>query len=166
MRVLLKLRLECRAEAAWRALQSPTVMRETAGPLIDYASLERGGFPPRWEDGDHELTLLGAGRVPLGTQRIRLDIDTTTFPDVALGRDSGMGIDGLPSVIRSWDHRMAVSEHPGDRAATLYRDRLVFDAGPATLAMWPALWSLWQWRGHRLRQLAPGFDDLRENPAV
>ena len=48
MVVMLKERLACRPEAAWRALQSPTVMREVAGPWLAYASKEDGGFPSRW----------------------------------------------------------------------------------------------------------------------
>jgi hypothetical protein len=60
---------------------------------------------------------------------------------------------------------MAVSPHPDDPEATLFRDRLEFDAGPATLAVWPGMWALWQWRGRRLQQLAPSFDEERERPA-
>jgi hypothetical protein len=39
MTVMLKERLDVRPEAAWRALRSPTVMREVAGPWLGYASL-------------------------------------------------------------------------------------------------------------------------------
>ena len=70
------------------------------------------------------------------------------------------GVTGLPGTFRSWYHRMAVAPHPDDPNATLYRDRLEFDAGPSTLAMWPGMWALWQWRGLRLKQLAPSFDEL------
>ena len=76
-------------------------------------------------------------------------------------RDDGRGLDGVPGLIRSWYHRMAVAPHPDDATATLYRDRLEFDAGPLTPAVWAGLWPLWQWRGLRLKQLAPGFDEER-----
>ena len=160
MRVLLKLRLDCRADAAWRALQSPTVMRECAAPWIDYASLEPDGFPTRWEEGAHPVTLLAGGLAPMGQQRIQISLDTVRHEGVRIVHDDGGGLAGFPKVITKWDHRMAVSTHLDDPAATLYRDRLVFDAGAATLALWPSLWALWQWRGLRLTQLAPSFDEL------
>jgi hypothetical protein len=158
MVVMLKERLECSPAAAWRALQSPTVMREVAGPWIAYASKEEGGFPSRWEPGDHPVSLLAAGFVPFGDQEISIALDTTTHEGVRIVRDDGRGLDGVPGLIRSWYHRMAVAPHPDDPTATLYRDRLEFDAGPITPAVWTALWPLWQWRGLRLKQLAPGFD--------
>jgi hypothetical protein len=160
MRVLLKLRLDCRPDAAWRALQSPTVMRECAGPWLDYASLEPAGFPPRWNVGAHPVTLLAAGFAPIGGQTIQISLDTTRHEGVRIVHDDGGALNGVPNLITRWDHRMAVSPHPDDPSATLYRDRLVFEAGAATIAMWPSLWALWQWRGLRLRQLAPGFDEL------
>jgi hypothetical protein len=49
MRVLLKTILDCDPDAAWRALHSPTVMREVAGPLVDFVPLEDGGFPTSWD---------------------------------------------------------------------------------------------------------------------
>ena len=53
-----------------------------------------------------------------------------------------------------WDHQMAVSPAPGDASKTLWRDRLVIGGGAAP-ALWPVLWATWQWRGARLRALAP-----------
>ena len=158
---MLKERLEARPEAVWRALQSPTVMREVAGPWLGYASKESGGFPDVWQPGDHPVRLLAAGLVPLGDQDISISLDTARHEGVRIVRDDGRGLDGVPGLIRSWYHRMAVAPHPDGSSATLYRDRLEFDAGPLTPAMWAGLWPLWQWRGLRLKQLAPGFDDVQ-----
>ena len=94
----------------------------------------------------------------MGRQDIDLRFDTRTHEGVRIVRDAGRGVDGLPGVLRSWYHRMAVAPHPDDAGATLYRDRLEFDAGPLTPAMWAGLWPLWQWRALRLKQLAPSFD--------
>jgi hypothetical protein len=160
MTVMLKERLDVRPEAAWRALRSPTVMREVAGPWLGYASLEDGGFPSIWEDGVHPVQLLAAGALPVGVQELGISLDTERHRGVRIVRDSGAGLAGVPSVFRSWYHRMAVSPHPDDPSATLYRDRLEYDAGSATAAIWPGLWTLWQWRGLRLKQLAPSFDEL------
>jgi hypothetical protein len=51
---------------------------------------------------------------------------------------------------------MAVSSAPDGR--TLYRDRLVFEAGPVTVLMWPVYWAFWQWRAIGMRRLAPGWE--------
>ncbi len=161
---MLKERLETRPEAAWRALRSPTVMREVAGPWLGYASLEDGGFPSVWEAGRHPVQLLAAGVVPVGAQEIGISLDTETHRGVRIVRDEGSGLSGAPGMFRSWYHRMAVAPHPDDPAATLYRDRLVFDAGAATPAIWPGMWALWQWRGAQIRRLAPSFDELPPQP--
>ena len=51
---------------------------------------------------------------------------------------------------------MAVSPLPGGR--TLYRDRLLASAGrPRRTSRGIPTWAFWQWRGMRLRQLAPGL---------
>lgn len=163
---MLKERLDARPEAVWRALQSPTVMREVAGPWLGYASKEAGGFPDRWEPGDHPVRLLAAGVVPMGDQDISITLDTARHEGVRIVRDDGRGVDGVPGLIRSWYHRMAVAPHPEDPDATLYRDRLEFDAGPLTPALWAGLWPLWQWRGLRLKQLAAGFDEERDRAAA
>src|SRR3954467_11052719 len=89
MHVQLKLRLDCRADAAWRALQSPAVMREVAGPWLCYTSLQRGGVPAQWEPGDRPVGVLAAGALPVGTQRIHISLDTERHPGVRMVRDDG-----------------------------------------------------------------------------
>ena len=49
---------------------------------------------------------------------------------------------------------VVVSPAPGDPLRTLWRERLVI-GGAAAPALWPVLWATWQWRGARLRALAP-----------
>ena len=48
MRVLLKLEIDCDADAAWRALHSPRAVAELYGPLIDLAPLDPEGLPTSW----------------------------------------------------------------------------------------------------------------------
>ena len=52
---------------------------------------------------------------------------------------------------------MAISPDPAGTGKTLYRDRLIIGAGALTPAAWYGMWALWQWRGARLRQLAPNW---------
>jgi hypothetical protein len=71
--------------------------------------------------------------------------------------DTGRGIAGTFTLLRI-RHRMAVSPAPrssGLPRGTLLRDRMEFHAGPLTPLLWPGLWLVWQWRGLRMRQLAP-----------
>ncbi|NQX11890.1 hypothetical protein HQQ80_09670 [Microbacteriaceae bacterium VKM Ac-2855] len=155
MRVLLKHVLDTDADAAWRALQSPAVFQEVSAPWIGAASLE-GGFPTRWSLGSHEMALDAFGVLPVGAQAIDLSYRRVpSEPGVRILRDNGGPLSGALRLVTSWDHRMAVSPLPDGR--TLFRDQLTFDAGLMNPVVWPTLWALWQWRGSRIRSLAPGW---------
>jgi hypothetical protein len=157
MRVLLKEILDCDPDAAWRAIRSPAVLREVSSPVFAMESLGEAGFPTVWEPGEHRVALRGLGLMPVGEQVIRLSTSTRQHGGVRILRDSGRGVSGSLGAIRRWDHRMAISPDPAGTGKTLYRDQLIFSAGPATLAAWPALWSFWQWRMQQLKRLAPSW---------
>ena len=160
MRILLKLVLDCDADAAWRALHSPRVVADLYGPLIDLVPMDAAGLPSRFEPGDDipvRMTLGGlGGGIGLGDQLVHVSERFTQDArgPVRIFRDSGVPLTGPLASLDVWDHQMAVSPAPGDATKTLWRDRLVI-GGPAALALWPVLWSAWQWRGARLRALAP-----------
>lgn len=155
MRVLLKEVLDCDPDAAWRAIRSPAVFAEVSSPLLTMEPLEAGGFPTIWDEGEHPVTVRGAGLLKLGAQVINVSVETRQQGDVRILRDTGRGLSGSLSAVTVWDHRMAISADPAGTGKTLYRDQLIFKAGPVTLALWPAFWSFWQWRMARLKQLAP-----------
>lgn len=166
MRVLLKLVLDCSPQAAWRALQSPAVLREVSSPLLEFESLELEGFPSRWEEGAHPVRVRLAGALPFGEQTIQIDFPERRHEGVSILRDTGKGLSGLPNRITEWDHRMAIAADPAGTGKTLYRDQLKYKAGPLSAALWPSLWAFWQWRGLRLQQLAPTWSsDIGEPPA-
>ncbi len=154
MLVMLKLVLDCDVDAAWHALRSPAVFREVVAPWLDFDSADAGGFPTRWTPGPHHVDALAFGAIPVGHDIIDLSFDR--LPDgVRMVSDTGGGRTGLMAALTSWHHRMAVSAAPDGR--TLYRDRLEFGAGGLGIAAWYPTWAFWQWRGIRLRQLAPGW---------
>lgn len=155
MRVLLKQVLHCPPDAAWRAIHSPAVFREVSSPLVEMESLAADGFPTAWEPGEHPTILRGLGVVPLGTQVIRLSESTERPDGVRILRETGRGVSGSLAAVTLWDHRMAIAPDPAGTGKTLYRDQLIFRAGPATILLWPAFWAFWQWRMLRLAQLAP-----------
>jgi hypothetical protein len=179
MRVLLKETLDCTPDAAWRAIHSPAVFREVSSPVMTVESLEADGFPTVWEPGEHPVSMRGLGLVPLGMQVIRLS-ETTLRPaksgsgrtgTVRILRDTGRGISGSMTAVTHWDHRMAIAADPDQPGKTLYRDQLIFQAGYATLAVWPGFWVFWQWRMSQIKRLAPtwrfdlGVDTDTETPS-
>lgn len=160
MRVLLKFLLDCEPDAAWRALQSPTAFREVSFPWADFSSLDEGGFPITWTAGKHPVEVKALHAISVGEQEIDLSFPGSPAPGVRMLRDTGGGRSGVLRLVPRIDHRMAVSADPAGpdsegRLRTLYRDQLIVEAGALTPFAWYSLWAFWQWRGLRLRQLAP-----------
>jgi hypothetical protein len=157
MRILLKLVIDCDADAAWRALHSPRAVAELYGPLLAMEPL--GTAPTAWEAGmDLPVQLSLAGAVPMGRQLISVTERerTDAHGPVRIFRDSGIPLTGPLASLDVWDHQMAVSPAPGEPGRTLWRDRLVI-GGPTAPLLWPGLWAAWQWRAARIRALAPSW---------
>lgn len=156
MRILLKLELDCTADAAWRALHSPRAVTELYGPLLDMAPMA-ASLPTSFEPGaDVPVEIRALGLLPVGQQLIHASDRYTEDANgpVRIFRDSGIPLTGPLAALDVWDHQMAVSPLPGDPSRTLWRDRLTI-GGIAALPLWPMLWAAWQYRGIRLRALAP-----------
>jgi len=153
MRIMLKIEIDCDADAAWRALHSPRALAELDGPFLSIDSLD--GLPTSWTPGDDAVVELAMGRLPLGRQLIDIsEIEREHHGQrVRILRDTGIPLSGPLAALDVWDHQMAVSSVPGDDARTLWRERLVI-GGRAAPALWPALWGIWQWRAARIRALA------------
>lgn len=161
MRVQLKLVLDCPPDAAWEAIRSPDVFREVYHPLANVEPIDPPTFPERWPDGPTLLRVTSiSGLVPLGEQV--MDLARAERDGVRILEDRGHAVTGPLAALTLWRHRMAVSAieaaspGPGGRTATLYRDRLDV-RGPTSVPLWPVLWELWQYRGGRLKKLAPTF---------
>ncbi|WP_261167031.1 hypothetical protein [Microbacterium sp. Marseille-Q6965] len=154
MRILLKLVLDGDAHAAWRALHSPHALSELYGPLLSIEPL--ADLPTQWESGSDAPIRYAAGPLRLGTHLITITERATedSRGTVRVLRDSGIPLTGPLAALDVWDHQMAVSPAPDDPSRTLWRERLVIGGTVAPL-YWPALWALWQWRGARLKRLAP-----------
>src|SRR5690606_25958480 len=95
MRILLKFTIDTDADAAWRALHSPTVLAEIYGPFLTVEPLDPAEAEVVAVDPDPrrsaavQLGLLG--RVPLGRQLISVSDRTRTLggQTVRILRDSG-----------------------------------------------------------------------------
>jgi hypothetical protein len=88
---------------------------------------------------------------------VNLRVESRQDGNVRILRDTGRGLSGSLAAVTHWDHRMAIAPDPAGTGKTLYRDQLIFRAGPATLALWPAFWTFWQWRMAQLKRLAPSW---------
>ncbi|MBC7725437.1 MAG: hypothetical protein H7146_11920 [Burkholderiaceae bacterium] len=151
MRILLKLVLDCDPETAWRVIRSPAGLKQVSHPLMEFSSLEDGGFPAQWPAGEHPVSVKGLGVVPLGEQVIAISYPEPRG-DARLVRDTGFGLSGIFTSVSSWRHTMAVAPGPG--GTTLYRDELAFEAGAITPLLWPVYWIFWQYRAKRMSALA------------
>lgn len=155
MKVFLKFTLECEPDAAWNALRRPSWMMRVSSPIMRV--LPAGRLPQQWvEDNPVTIRLRSGGIVPVGSQLV--DVHYRTRPDgVRIIIDSGRPMSGPLRVVRTWEHRMAVS--PGlEPGTTLYRDRLTIKAGLLTFPVWLSLWALWQYRGMRIRRFAKNWN--------
>lgn len=158
MHVQLKLTLAASPEIVRDALANPAVMVAVTKPLLVYRSEEPEGFPRRWTTSAERVGARILGVFPLGRTHVSLRwYEVDGFPDTVVQEDTGRGIDGTFTLLRI-RHRMAVSPAPhssGLANGTLLRDRMEFHAGPLGPVLWPGLWLVWQWRGFRMKQLAP-----------
>lgn len=140
------------------ALANPEVMVAVTRPLLVYRSEEPAGFPRRWTTSAQRVSARILGLVSLGRTHVSLRwYEVDGIPDTVVQEDTGRGIDGSFALLRI-RHRMAVSPAPhssGLPRGTFLRDRMEFHAGVLTPLLWPGLWLVWQWRGLRMRQLAP-----------
>lgn len=169
MRILLKLVIDCDADAAWRAVHSPRAVAELYGPLMQLSPMDPQGLPTAWESGtDAPVQLSVAGLVPVGRQLIHVSERTVQDANgpVRIFRDSGIPLTGPLASLDVWDHQMAISAAPEDPTKTLWRDRLTI-GGPTALALWPMLWATWQWRAARIAAMAPTWaHDPELDPAA
>ncbi|GAB3284390.1 hypothetical protein B5M43_012225 [Microbacterium sp. MEC084] len=156
MRILQKLVLDIDADAAWRALHSPAALAELYGPLLRVEAMAADGLPVRWEHGSDAPVRYSTAGLGLGAHLISMRDRTKTDANgpVRILRDAGIPLTGPLAGLDAWDHQMAVAPLPGDPSRTLWRERLVIRGAVAPL-LWPALWAVWQWRGARLKRLAP-----------
>jgi hypothetical protein len=151
MRVLLKLQLDCAPDAAWRAIRNPAVFRAVSAPFTSFDSLEPGGFPDSWPEGEHLLRARAFGLAVIGEQTIDLEFRESR-KGVRSVRDTGRGLSGPLAMVDRWEHTMAVSALPGAR--TLYRDQLIVEAGALTPVLWIGFWAFWQWRALQITRLS------------
>lgn len=128
-----------------RLVERPALMRHIAFPLIVFQSLEEGGFPDRWADGDHRVFMWQFGFLPIGPQTVSISQGATEDGGYFL-RDNGRGM-----LARRWDHRITIKAISPE--ATHYADEVAVDAGLLTPLVAAFAHVFYRWRQARWRSV-------------
>src|SRR3546814_15736285 len=114
MRILLKLVIDCDADAAWRAVHSPRAVAELYGPLLAMEPL--AAAPTSWEAvTDLPVQLSLAGALPMGRPLISVSERETPDPHrrVRIFRERGIPLTGPLSGRARWDPPTCLCSPPG-----------------------------------------------------
>jgi hypothetical protein len=126
-------------------VERPALLRHIAFPLIVFQSLETGGFPNRWADGDHRVFMWQFGFLPLGPQTVSISRGETEDGGFFV-RDNGRGM-----LARRWDHRISIKATGPE--TTHYVDGVAVDAGFLTPLVAAFAHVFYRWRQARWRSV-------------
>ncbi len=135
---------------------APRCCARSSRPWLDFSSLEDGGLPTTWPEGVHRVRALAFRRFPAGDELVDV-----SYPG------------GLPDGRAHAARRRRRAHRPARgvrsvgpphgglaRCPTGARSTATSCSptpGAIDLMAWYPTWAFWQWRGMRLRQLAPGW---------
>lgn len=138
--------IEAPLETVRDLIERPALLRHIAFPLIFFQSLEKGGFPNIWSEGDHRVFMWQFGFLPLGPQTV--SISRGENPDGSVWvRDNG---DGL--IARRWDHLITIRSQ--GLSQTYYVDEVAIEAGLLTPFVASFAHVFYRWRQSRWRAVA------------
>lgn len=139
MRVHVETLLPCSVEQAWEVIQSSAFLPEVSAPVVAFEPAEPLTVPERWSDiRIFRVRLFLFGKIPLGLRTISLEFIRPEEHVIQTQEQD--------SVVRRWQHRMAV--RPGPEGQAIYSDTVDIDAGLSTLSVWS--FAQWFYR-HRHR---------------
>ena len=140
----LECRLDCNIDEIWGAIERPALFVHVAGPLVVARATMPDSWPEKWEEREYRAAMRLFGIVPIGWQAI-----VVSFPQI--GPDHRILCDnGYGPMLKTWQHQITVSR---DGEATLYSDRVEFDAGALTAIAAPAIRFFFRHRQKRLKAL-------------
>lgn len=136
------------SEQVAQHLRTPRLLKHVASPLLKFIPCDSTSTPQQWEEGTYWFTLRFLGFIPLGKQAVVI-----SYPEGS--QNFIMRDNGYSALVKQWDHTITL-ESSG--AGTLYRDRVLIDAGVFTLFVWAFAQVFYRHRQRRLRKLvANGF---------
>lgn len=134
--------LDAAADQVWAAVRTPTAFRYVTRWALRITGLPRTG---RFTEGTRiEGWLLLGGLLPI--HRHHLELVRVDHAAMTLSSHERGG------VLRRWDHDIVVEPLGGDRSR--YTDRVLIDAGPATVPIAVFAWLFYRYRQSRWRRLA------------
>jgi hypothetical protein len=147
--------LDAPAAAVWSAVCTPSAFRTVTRGLLRFPVIEaRTG---EWEQGEQVVGWTWLfGVLPFNRHHLtvaRIDHDRMTL----ISDEHG-------GLVRSWVHDIVVEPIDADRCR--YTDRVVIDAGWATLPVTAFAWLFYRVRQRRWRQLARELADAPAAPTV
>ena len=144
MQIDLSVLLPCTTDVAVEYARQPRLLAHVAHPLIDFKPVGLPEFPPLWKKGKNWVNMRLFGVFPLGNQAVVI-----TYPQHREG--FAMRDNGHSHLIGTWDHLITIEK---THAGTLYRDRLVVQAGFTTPMIWLFAKIFFRHRQRRWVQLA------------
>lgn len=153
MRIRLRTRLKMPADAVWRHVRTPALMRYVSAPWVTFEPVG-ARWPEQFDAAPLKVRMKFLGVLPLGRQTILVSLDMSEAPGRLRLYDRGGG-----SLIPKWVHRVTVDTLLDDAAEL--EDWVEMRAGLLTLPAAAFVWLLLAWRQHRWRELArQGFAPL------
>lgn len=149
MFVMLSTELDAPADAVWREVCRPRLLRYVSAPFQTFDAVEPPEWPEVWRGGTYHVRLRLLGVVPLGEQAIVLAfpaVPATPGPERYELHDQGHG-----RLAHTWDHLITVQARPDGR--TTYRDRVEVRAGLLTPLVWLFAQAFHRHRQRRWRTL-------------
>jgi ligand-binding SRPBCC domain-containing protein len=147
--------LDAPATAVWQAVRTPRAFVTVTRGLVRMPVVE--SRTDEWQQGEQVVGWTWLfGVLPFDRHHLtvaRIDHDT-----MVLTSDEHGGL------IRSWVHDIVVE--PVDDGRCRYTDRVVIDAGWATLPVTAFAWLFYRVRQRRWRQLAGELTAVRADPAL
>ena len=134
--------LSCNPRDVILHVKSSRLLLHVAKPFISFVPIAPSQLPDEWAEGTYWVSLNLFGIIPFGKQAIVI-----SYPSSApfTLRDNGHS-----ALIHKWDHVITV-EPSG--SGTLYRDRIIINAGILTPFIWLFAQLFYRHRQRRWRQL-------------
>ena len=149
MIVELETLLACPPSKAIEEVKKARLLSYVARPVLKFVAKDPNEFPIQWEEGHYKTSIYLFGLIPLGRQVIGLTIPQSQ--SLFCMRDNGYS-----KVITKWDHTITID--PIDDG-TLYKDRIVIEAGALTPIIGVFVRLFFRYRQKRWRNLvASNFD--------
>ena len=140
--------LPCAPHEVIKHVKTPRLLMHVAHPLVRFIPRDPAQLPETWAEGTYWMSLYLFGFIPFGKQAVVI-----TYPNPSNGfsiRDNGHS-----ALIKKWDHAITVESSAN---GTLYRDRVIIEAGLFTPFIWLFAQVFYRHRQRRWRQLvASGF---------